>query len=575
MADLKLPAQLHVVGAFVLFAAFSFTRASCTPSSRRSRISGVPCSSWGSGIARERAAPSVERLHPAYFAMVMATGIVSVACKLLGLGLLADVLLAVNVVTYVVLWALTVARVARYPRRVLEDLVDHQRGVGFFTMVAGSSVLGVQCVLVREELTGAVALLLLAVVLWVVLTYGDLHRLHREGRRSRPWRTGSTAAGSWPSWPRSRSRTWEGSLPRRLPGPHDTLLFFSLVFWLCGGMLYIWMISLIFYRYTFFRFSPSDLMPPYWVNMGAMAISTLAGTTLIANVPRVGPPRADAALPTRLHRAVLGDRHVVDPDARDPRRLAARLPEVRDDLRPALLGSGLPARHVQREHAPAGSGPGPALPPLPAARLPVRGARRLERDVRRAPEAPLPLRKDERPCGRLALPGAARRALRRGSSSLVLAACEPTNRGYSPNQPVVYSHAVHAGALKIPCQYCHYGAERGRNAGIPPAAICMNCHAQVQKDHPEVVKVKKALAEGRAIEWVRVHRLPDFVLLRPLDPRDEGRRLPDLPRSGRDDGPGDPGERRSPWAGASTATGRAANAPGRRSERFPPPRPTG
>lgn len=65
-----------------------------------------------------------------------------------------------------------------------------------------------------------------------------------------------------------------------------------------------------------------------------------------------------------------------------------------------------------------------------------------------------------------------------------------------PNQPVVYSHAVHAGALKIPCQYCHYGAERGRNAGIPPAAICMNCHAQVQKDHPEVVKVKKALSEG-------------------------------------------------------------------------------
>ena len=106
---------------------------------------------------------------------------------------------------------------------------------------------------------------------------------------------------------------------------------------------------------------------------------------------------------------------------------------------------------------------------------------------------------------------ASRRALAPGLFVLVLTACEPTNRGYSPNQPIVYSHAVHAGALKIPCQYCHYGAERGRHAGIPPAAICMNCHAQVQKDHPEVVKVKKALAEGRAIEWVRVHRLPDFA----------------------------------------------------------------
>src|ERR1019366_7308462 len=63
----------------------------------------------------------------------------------------------------------------------------------------------------------------------------------------------------------------------------ELLLFVSLSLWLAGGMLYIWLISLIFYRYTFFRFAPSDLMPPYWINMGAMAISTLAGTLLIAN----------------------------------------------------------------------------------------------------------------------------------------------------------------------------------------------------------------------------------------------------------------------------------------------------
>ena len=67
------------------------------------------------------------------------------------------------------------------------------------------------------------------------------------------------------------------------PAHAETLLFVSLAFWLAGGMLYIWLISLIFYRYTFFPFAPSDLMPPYWINMGAMAISTLAGTLLIAN----------------------------------------------------------------------------------------------------------------------------------------------------------------------------------------------------------------------------------------------------------------------------------------------------
>jgi tellurite resistance protein TehA-like permease len=61
--------------------------------------------------------------------------------------------------------------------------------------------------------------------------------------------------------------------------------FFALAMWLWGGMLYIWMISLIFYRYTFFKFSPDDLTPPYWINMGAMAISTLTGDMLIINTP--------------------------------------------------------------------------------------------------------------------------------------------------------------------------------------------------------------------------------------------------------------------------------------------------
>src|SRR5690606_21501904 len=61
------------------------------------------------------------------------------------------------------------------------------------------------------------------------------------------------------------------------------LNFLSLSMWLWGGMLYIWIMALIFYRYTFFSFSPAELSPPYWINMGAMAISTLAGTLLVQN----------------------------------------------------------------------------------------------------------------------------------------------------------------------------------------------------------------------------------------------------------------------------------------------------
>src|SRR5207237_2842262 len=66
--------------------------------------------------------------------------------------------------------------------------------------------------------------------------------------------------------------------PVRLP-----IHFVALSMWLWCGMMYIWMISLIFYRYTFFKFSPADFSSPYWINMGAMAISTFAGSLLIEN----------------------------------------------------------------------------------------------------------------------------------------------------------------------------------------------------------------------------------------------------------------------------------------------------
>lgn len=227
----------------------------------------------------------LERLHPAYFAMVMATGIVSVACKLLGAAPLAQGLFVFNVGTYAVLWGLTAARLSRYPRRVFEDLIDHQRGVGFFTIVAGTSVLGVQCLLVYEGRAAATALFVLGLVLWAVLTYAIFAAFTvKEEKPSLPdginggWLVAVVATES--------ISNLAGLLASRVPGPNELLLFFALVFWLFGGMLYIWMISLIFYRYTFFKFSPSDLMPPYWVNMGAMAISALAGTTLIAVAPR-------------------------------------------------------------------------------------------------------------------------------------------------------------------------------------------------------------------------------------------------------------------------------------------------
>jgi ribosomal protein L34E len=85
------------------------------------------------------------------------------------------------------------------------------------------------------------------------------------------------------------------------------------------------------------------------------------------------------------------------------------------------------------------------------------------------------------------------------------------NQGYEPDQPIAFSHKVHAGDNKIDCMYCHFAAEKGRHAGIPPANVCMNCHAEIKKDSPEIVKIKTAIEQNKPIEWLKVHRLPDFA----------------------------------------------------------------
>jgi nitrate reductase gamma subunit len=85
------------------------------------------------------------------------------------------------------------------------------------------------------------------------------------------------------------------------------------------------------------------------------------------------------------------------------------------------------------------------------------------------------------------------------------------SQGYAPAQPIAFSHRIHAGDYHVPCLYCHFAAERSRHAGIPPSGVCMNCHSQIRVASAEVSKLREAVAQGRAISWVKVHNLPDFV----------------------------------------------------------------
>jgi len=228
---------------------------------------------------------SIRQLHPAYFAMVMATGIVAIAAQLTGLRPLAVALSWLNVVIFIVLWTLTLIRATLFHQEFFHDLIDHKRGPGFFTIVAGTSVLGRQQIIIFNHYGIATALWFLALPLWAGFTYAIFTGF--TVKEDKP----SLAEGIHGGWLIAVVATQAVSslgtlLAREFPTHETQMLFFSLCMWLCGGMLYIWVISLIFYRYTFFRFLPSDLMPPYWINMGAMAISTLAGANLILNASR-------------------------------------------------------------------------------------------------------------------------------------------------------------------------------------------------------------------------------------------------------------------------------------------------
>lgn len=89
-----------------------------------------------------------------------------------------------------------------------------------------------------------------------------------------------------------------------------------------------------------------------------------------------------------------------------------------------------------------------------------------------------------------------------------------TDVGYKPKQPVPYSHALHAGELKMDCRYCHVSVEQGAIAGVPPTQTCMNCHAQVKKGSEQLKAVYESWNDGKgekSIEWVRIHKLPDFA----------------------------------------------------------------
>ena len=97
-----------------------------------------------------------------------------------------------------------------------------------------------------------------------------------------------------------------------------------------------------------------------------------------------------------------------------------------------------------------------------------------------------------------------------------------TNVGYSPKQPVPFSHKVHAGTLKMDCRYCHQTVDKAAHAAVPATQTCVNCHSAANPDgsvansaihtnSEKLLPVRESQATGEPFEWERIHDLADYV----------------------------------------------------------------
>jgi tellurite resistance protein TehA-like permease len=218
-------------------------------------------------------------LFPGYFALVMATGITSIASHLLGFSAIAGALVGVNLLAFAVLSCLTGLRVARFPERLLADLGDHARGPGFFTIVAGTCVVGSQLLVVEDAPRAAGFFWDLGLGLWLVVMYGFFLAIIAKPLKP------TLEHGLNGSWLIAAVATHSVSVLGTLlasasPAP-ELLLFVTLSLYLVGCFLYLVLITLILHRLAFLALPAEVLTPPYWINMGAVAITTVAGSLLV------------------------------------------------------------------------------------------------------------------------------------------------------------------------------------------------------------------------------------------------------------------------------------------------------
>lgn len=218
--------------------------------------------------------------YPGYFSLVMATGIISIGAHLLHMEMLGLILLWLNFIFFGVLLVVFFVRLFLCFPVVAGEFVDHQKGPAHFTLIAGTCIVGNQAIVIIHQPLLAEMLLVFAAICWVVFIYAFFTSI--TIRKNKP----PLDKGISGSWLLSIVSTQAVAVLIVLvvptwPGHSDVLLFVALGLYLVGCILYIYIMSLIVYRLSFFDLTANELGAPYWINMGATAITTLAGSMLI------------------------------------------------------------------------------------------------------------------------------------------------------------------------------------------------------------------------------------------------------------------------------------------------------
>lgn len=234
---------------------------------------------------------TIKTFHPAYFAMVMSTGIISIASSLLGFKGIAYGLFYVNLIAYAAILSLQVLRVRMFWSNLYNDLSNPKLSLVFFTTVAGTNVLGAQFVTVVNQPEVAKIFWYFGIFLWTIVSLSTFSILFIKCDQ----RIEVVMHGGWLI---ATVGTQSVAVLGALLAPHfgdssSFVMFSSFVWWMIGSFIYMVLITLIIYRLVFFKVSPDALVPPYWINMGALAITTLAGSILCINSPKIGGPYAD------------------------------------------------------------------------------------------------------------------------------------------------------------------------------------------------------------------------------------------------------------------------------------------